>query len=374
MGPAQPDGKRPIGRDRAPSTKHEIREAMQDHRLQLIRRRLERIAQLEAWAMDHFADGADIQVDNIHPVACECSSRRENALFRYCRYFSSFPYTRLVGRQMRFLIRDAGQPTRPLMAIVALSSPVIQIRCRDQWIGWYGPRFNAIRSRRLRSIMDLSVAIAIPPYGDLLAGKLACYVVVSNEVRARFREKYSNRGHDQLALITASSIFGKHSSQYNRVRIGRHTVFRSVGETEGFGTVHIAPDTFEALRELLHANGKPLGYELQDGFNWKLRVIRDALRLLGIDPDVAMRHGIKRGIFVAPLGEKAPEYLREEQPRLRGFDWPLDGLIDHWRTRWLRMRTTNTEVMQRVRSCQRDSLRLTAAASSCGTQPTRRHS
>jgi hypothetical protein len=342
-------------------SKQDVRRAMADHRIQVMLQSADWISRVEPWVLSNLAEGSDIVPARIRPSLVWCTTASDHVLFRYCRFLSSFPYSKLVGRQMRFLIRDTGHPGAPLMAIAALASPVIQIRCRDEWIGWYGPAFRHVRSQRLKAIMDLSVAIALPPYNHLLAGKLVCYAAASNEIREEYQDRYSDSRGTSLALITASSIYGKHSSQYNRVTYGGRRVFRLAGETEGFGTVHIAPDTFLALRELVEFEREPLGYELKDGYNWKLRVIRDGLRILGFDADAALQHGFRRGIFVAPLASNACEYLRAETDELMHFDWPLKALLEHWRARWLRMRSENPIIMDRVRSFRKGSVRLTKA-------------
>jgi len=69
-------------------------------------------------------------------------------VWRYFRHTWSNQYTSVPGRTMMFLVRDAGAENHPVMGIAALSSPIVQIRERDEWIGWLPETFlAAIRER-----------------------------------------------------------------------------------------------------------------------------------------------------------------------------------------------------------------------------------
>jgi hypothetical protein len=215
-------------------------------------------------------------------------------------------------------------------------------------------------------MMDLYVAVAIPPYNELLGGKLLCYMMVSNEVRAAFRRKYEPRfafeaehSTRDLALLVTTSVFGLNSSQYNRLNyLGRRLYF-PIGLTIGFGSLHFSEATFSALRTLLLTEGKTLESGLANGGNWKFRVIREALDRLGFDADQVLQHGHSRGVYVAPLAENAREYLRGEDGYVRHLDLPLACMISHWKSTWLTRRAMNTAVLNRVKSFDFDSLSLT---------------
>jgi len=73
---------------------------------------------------------------------------------------------RSLGRRMRFLVRDRSNGI--LIGLLALASPVLNLSARDNWIGW------TVRDReaRLVNVMDAFVIGAVPPYSELLGGKL----------------------------------------------------------------------------------------------------------------------------------------------------------------------------------------------------------
>jgi hypothetical protein len=57
-------------------------------------------------------------------------------VWRYFRYHWTSRYRRSPGRVLPFLVRDAAQPRHPVIAIFALSNGVLQLRARDEWVGW----------------------------------------------------------------------------------------------------------------------------------------------------------------------------------------------------------------------------------------------
>jgi hypothetical protein len=64
-------------------------------------------------------------------------------VWRYFRHTWSNQYTSVPGRTMMLLVRDAAAEHHPVIGIAALSSPIVQIRERDEWIGWLPTTFIA---------------------------------------------------------------------------------------------------------------------------------------------------------------------------------------------------------------------------------------
>lgn len=57
-------------------------------------------------------------------------------VFRYFRYYWSFPYESTPGRTLPFLIRDAGQPAHPVCGLICIASPIPKLTARDSALGW----------------------------------------------------------------------------------------------------------------------------------------------------------------------------------------------------------------------------------------------
>lgn len=64
-------------------------------------------------------------------------------IWRYFRHTWSTVYQSTPGRNLSFLIRDAAAPNHPVIGIAALGSSIVQLRVRDEWIGWTGDEFLA---------------------------------------------------------------------------------------------------------------------------------------------------------------------------------------------------------------------------------------
>lgn len=74
-------------------------------------------------------------------AACEFTGLRLMDVWRYFRHTWTNQYTSVPGRTMVFLVRDRSAAKHPVMGLGALSSPIMQIRQRDWWIGWHPQMF-----------------------------------------------------------------------------------------------------------------------------------------------------------------------------------------------------------------------------------------
>ena len=84
----------------------------------------------------------DPYVQIVDPGArCVHTGLRLNDIWRYFRHTWSNQYTSTPGRTMLLLIRDRAAPYHPVIGIAALGSPIVQIKERDDWIGWQSSQF-----------------------------------------------------------------------------------------------------------------------------------------------------------------------------------------------------------------------------------------
>lgn len=256
--------------------------------------------------LQHFACGEEIDPARVRPVLCPIDSAEsaDARLFRLATLLWSVPVSRGFGRRMRYLVRD--ETNGKLMGIFALTDPVFNLRARDAWIGWDAND----RRERLVDVMDAYVVGAVPPYSSLLGGKIVAALMTSQEVANDFAHKYGDmRGiisqkvkSPKLALITVTSALGR-SSLYNRLRIPGMFTFERVGMTEGWGHFQVPDALFMQMRKLLEYEGHSYasGHQYGDGPNWRMRVVREALKRAGLDENL-LRHGVAREIYAAPLG------------------------------------------------------------------------
>lgn len=300
----------------------------------------------------NLASGKDVLESRVCPRIEACETAEQHDLFRLFRYYWSSPFSDYVGRRIRLLIRDDGIQGGPVIGIAALGSSIIHIPERDQWIAWD----TKTRSSQIIFMMDAYVVGAIPPYNYLLGGKLISYILASNELRSIYKNKYANvktiiknRTASELVLLVTSSLYGRNSSQYNRLRYGKSLLYKPIGMTTGYGSLHISSETFNAMLEMAKERGCNVSNRFGAGPNWRMRIIRSACDILGLNSDVILRHSFRRGLYAIPLAVNYKSYLRGKTKTPRYRNLPLCKLVGHWRDRWLSMRKQNDTIIQKVK-------------------------
>ena len=217
-------------------------------------------------------------------------------------------------------------------------------------------------------VMDVNVCGATPVYRPLLAGKLAALSLLSAEACGEYASRYTSAVSEiassmagrpitkpaDLCLLTTTSLYGSGSSQYNRLSISRGDhIFKwqRIGESKGFGTVHMSRETVEAVREVaVLAHGmRNVNNQFGEGANPLMRQLREGLEALGFSGDDVLQHSNKRIVYAAELypGAKADLALgRPKKPELPS----MEEVVAHWSDRWLRMRIREDvlEVVGRV--------------------------
>ena len=286
----------------------------------------------------HFADGSDIEIDNLRPKIEEVHTGTwQNDLFRYATLLWSVPVSSGFGRRTRFLVWD--ESNKKLVGLFALGDPVFNLNCRDNWIGW-----NSVdREKKLYNVMDIFVLGSVPPYNQLLGGKLVSLLATSNEVREIIKRKYIGKRtiiegaskNPELALLTTGSALGK-SSIYDRVVYEKQLLYQRIGTSEGWGHFHFTNDIFEDIRFYLSDKhpGMDSRYKFGQGPNWKLRTVRKGLKELGLSGEL-LKHGINREIYGIPLAYNFREFLLSQEKKLNKFDLPIRRLSDYFKNRWL---------------------------------------
>jgi hypothetical protein len=340
-------------------TKQAIRGLHTRQRAAVLERARPFIERWEERVIEEFANGEEVNPRKIRPVVERVDGDGfEAALFRFATLHWSVPVSVGYGRRTRFLVRDA--TTGKLIGIFALGDPVYNLRCRDNLIGWGVKQRNA----RLYNVLDAFVLGALPPYRELLAGKLVAMAATSQETAALIAEKYqgtqtiiSRTSKDpRPVLITTTSALGR-SSLYNRLKYRNRLLFRPIGYTEGFGHFHFPDVLFDEFCEFLSNDGGVPSHEYGSGPNWRLRTIRHTLRKIGLDQEL-LHHGIHRQVFIAPLAIDWREYLLGETNSPRWYRLKLGEMAAFYRRRWAIPRAGRDSS---YRSASREQMRLSTA-------------
>lgn len=341
-------------------TKETVRQAMAMKRLEILHSNKKWIKLYTKLAHQNLAAGIDVLNSEIKPVIEVCKTQKQQDLFRILRYYWSSPYSEYVGRRIRLLIRDSALPNKPVIGIAALGSPIIHIPERDEWIGWD----KETRTKNLIYTMDAYVIGALPPYNYLLGGKLISYILASKEIRDIYREKYKNkitlideRTSDKLVGIFTTSLYGK-SSQYNRIKFNNESIYIPIGQTKGYGTLHLSGQTIQAMISLLKSKGFEVNNDFGDGPSWVMRVIRSAADILGFDSDFLLKHSFKRNIYFVPLAKNYKEVLSGQTKRVTYTNYKMKELVDFWKKRWLQNRKLNPDTLVKVLEFTPDQFKI----------------
>lgn len=229
------------------------------------------------------------------------------------------------------------------------------------------------------AVADITVCGAIQPYNAILGGKLVAMMAASPEVALEYQRRYADAESEiassmagraiirkpTLVLLGTTSLYGIGSSQYNRIKIpgeriggssGEAIEYEELGHSEAFGTSQYSEETVEALEDLVQqsANGQKVNSIFGEGVSPKLRKIRQGLGLLGLPPDLLLRHHRRRVVYGISLVRNLREYLL-------GIDCGAKYLLPlkqganatakvgaWWRERWLQNRIRSDEVLRAV--------------------------
>lgn len=300
-------------------------------------------------------DGGGRQRKRLNPLTASDDQWRREAETHLFRSKRAKRLATLLRARRLFAERIGGEPTAEALAGLLQS----------------GEGRGLIRSLILKAkadrvginIADVTICGALPPYNELLGGKLVSMLMTSPEVvagyRARYRDSVSVIASSMagrailrpptLVFLATTSLYGR-SSQYNRLVMPLDHVdgpadeavrYKSVGFTRGTGTLQFARETTEALNALFTEGNRRVNNVFGEGVNPRMRMIREALGKLELDPDMFLSHGNRREIFAIHLIRNTARYLL-------GFDAEPDWLIPQddparrteqivnwWRARWL---------------------------------------
>lgn len=234
------------------------------------------------------------------------------------------------------------------------------------------------RKRKIGSnMMDIIVCGSIPPYNDLLGGKLISMLACSPTVIRDYTNRYSNqvseiasrmKGEEvirdsRLVFLGTTSLYSVGSSQYNRIRVslssGSSIEFRKMGVTEGFGTVFFSKETTRLFAKILELQdgGKRINHVFGEGTSPRLRMISRGLSVIGVRSETFIKHYSPRIVYSINLAKNTNEYLLGLDDNVDyGFDINKNEevsritqeIIDFWYERWLLKRLTTVNIKERL--------------------------
>ena len=230
------------------------------------------------------------------------------------------------------------------------------------------------------SMMELNVCGAIPPYNEILGGKLVALLALSPQIMHDYKERYGARPSEiasrlkgkpvcrpaDLVYIGTTSLYYVGSSQYNRLKIPAKTFannsfdlnWKEIGKTMGYGTMHISKATTMALTEATSDGYTKINHVFGEGASPKMRLMRMAINQLletsNEDSSEFSKHAMSRIVYGACLAENTKEYLLglAEKPHyycdVEQWKKGTQKIIQFWQERWLASRINYEPVFERL--------------------------
>lgn len=182
--------------------------------------------------------------------------------------------------------------------------------------------------------MELNVCGAIPPYNEILGGKLVALLATSPQVVHDYKTRYENKASEiasrlkgqpvcrpaELVYVGTTSLYYVGSSQYNRLKIPGEVfgsdfdvVWKRLGMTIGFGTMHISKATTLSLTEATSDGFNRINHVFGEGASPKMRLLTMAIRELieatNEDSKDFSKHAMSRIVYGACLASNTSDYL-----------------------------------------------------------------
>lgn len=323
------------------NNKQVYRDIQQHARLTEVQQQIGFLKKHTPLALSYAIDGKKINAEKIQPQLIEVKSDTDwETLFRWwCFVWWSIPYQRPIGRQMRFIVWD--EYHRAIIGLIGLQSPILAWAPRDTYL--------AIEKEERELWINQSLSAqrvgALPPYNDILGGKLVAYMLASQKIRHAFQKKYCNKETrmkkrilpNRLLFITTTGAFGK-SPIYERLTYRQHKLSFFLGYTQGFGSFHISEAVYQDMLEYLSSNSISTQRGYGTGPSRKLRLITKTMDELGFAQGA--NHKIKRGIYLFTPTKNLHKVIRANQ-RPRYVNLSIKELSDFWKERWILPRIKN---------------------------------
>lgn len=283
---------------------------------------------------DKFVSGKALDPTKISPSLKLVEARSIwEELFKVTRHTWSIPYSKGYGRRLRFVVYD--EYHEAVIGILGFQSPPADLACRDNLFNYPDNGKMDLINRT----MDVYTIGAIPPYSNLLGGKLVAGLVSSDDIRRAYWKQYAGKRtqmndhsiEQPLVAVTTTSVFGR-SSIYNRLKYNGRLLAEPIGFTKGFGTIHlegIYPEVQKLLRSetMGYISG---GYGNGPKIRWQN--FTRALSILNL-PQVYFEHGLQREVFLF-------RFVNELETGMAGgkfgghINMAVNEYTDFWKERW----------------------------------------
>lgn len=216
---------------------------------------------------------------------------------RFMIFTSSALQNNYPGKKLTFIVID--ETTEKYLGMICIAGDIGAVSGRDNLIGWTNK--HKYDEKRINNLYNAQVLVPTQPFGfNCLGGKLFARIVLTDFFRNIWKKEY-----ESVAVgVTTTSMYGKFC-QYTGLK-----AWQNVGTTSGRVPIELPENTlnkwkakYPNLRPEKSLDNKVVRDRSKDLLS-KL-ICKD----LGISPK-SLYHGIKRGVFFAPLYKNSNDFLQ----------------------------------------------------------------
>lgn len=285
-------------------------------------------------AFQYLKSSSDIDPKKIELELIEVKSgSKEEKIYKWWNFiWWNLPYQRAYGRQMRFVIWDKYHDAP--FGLIGLQSPILKMADRDRYLGIPNDELDVW----INKSMSAQRLGALPPYNDLIGGKMVAMALISNEIRNAYKQKYNATStlikgrhiEPELLFTTTTSAFGR-SSIYNRVKIDQHKILNKIGNTKGYGSFHISESLYLEILEFLALNNIDVSRSFGTGPSKRIKLLSKAFQMLGVQQ--LSSHGLEREIYIIENVSNLSDVIRNRQKPIY-YDYSFENIVTYWKSRW----------------------------------------
>jgi hypothetical protein len=265
-----------------------------------------------------YGDIYDLEKVHIELEFVETIEQRD--IWNYYRWtvssLKTYKPDNFMGRIICILVKD--KHTNKYIGIMSLSSDILHMMERDNFIGW--SQDEKIKNKKINHIMNLSTCVSIQPFGfNFNGGKLLAKLAFSQEVIEKFKTKFNQ---DLLGIVT-TGLYGK-SIQYDRLK-----EIKYIGNTKGNSIFWIPPEITSICRKYLNSV-----HSINTSSYKKMDVITRTIQLLGLNKEDIISSNPK-GIYFGFTRPDSKQYLCGAVNKLNNYKFnTAQELFKDWYNRW----------------------------------------
>lgn len=274
------------------------------------------------------------EIENLNPtiVHVQAGSQFEQDWLMLRVFCHTMEYAQTPGRFIKLLITDGNVENPRYLGAVSISSDVIVITDRDNYIGWTAD--NKLNDKRLVHSAIGSCIMSTQPFGyNFLGGKMVAALITTSKTREIWKTLYN----EELVGMTTTSLYGSYS-MYNSLKW-----WHKCGSSTGKMMIKPDDSVYDTWHQWIKDN-KTDQYNKamtqKEGVSGpvtgaKTRVINMIFQTLGIKSS-DYTHGYERGVYYSCFYENTKEFLQnkigEKDLKLKElFKKDVGGVMDWWK-------------------------------------------